>query len=116
MLFPSLDSLATKEVITAAREATIEQAAHLMDRHNIRDVIITGAGDNHILTASDLIRFRLEGIDYSTPLTDLPLNRVPSVPPTANVLEAIEAIREGWTTSAWWTLRAHWVESSATPI
>ncbi len=95
MLFPSLDSLATKEVITASREATIQEAIALMNQHNIRDVIVTGAGDYHILTAPDLIRFRLEGVDYTTPLSQLVLSRVPSVSPQANVLEAIEAISEG---------------------
>lgn len=95
MLFPSLDSLATVEVITAPREATIQEAVKLMTVHNIRDVIINAHRDYYILTAQDLIRFRLEGVGYETPLSAVPLSRVPQVPPHANVLEAMEAVKEG---------------------
>lgn len=95
MLFPSLDSLATIDVITAPREATISEAMGLMKRHNIRDVIIEAHQDYYILTAQDLIRFRLEGVGYETPLSAVPLSRVPQVPPQANVLEAMEAVKEG---------------------
>lgn len=95
MLFPTLETLSTKTVIAINREKSINDAIALMTKHNIRDVIVISLDDFYIFTAKDLIRLKLEGVSYDTALTTVPLSRVPQLPPQTNILEAMDAVRDG---------------------
>lgn len=95
MLFPTLDTLATKNVILIDRERSISDAVEMMKQHNIRNIIVKSIDDYYILTAADLIRFKLDAVDYSTPLGSVPLGRVPQFPPEINVLEAMDSVHDG---------------------
>lgn len=93
MLLPKLLDIATKNVISLPDHASIDEAISLMATKNLRDVIITGERGLRILTPRELIQFRLQRVDFSTPLTEVVLNKVPVLHPQATIFQALDVIR-----------------------
>jgi signal transduction histidine kinase/DNA-binding NarL/FixJ family response regulator/predicted transcriptional regulator len=93
MLLPRLLDIATKNVISLPDQGSIDDAISLMATKNLRDVIITGERGLRILTPRELIQFRLQQIDFSTPLSDVVLNKVPVLHPEATIFQALDVIR-----------------------
>ncbi|MGM0534410.1 MAG: CBS domain-containing protein, partial [Campylobacterota bacterium] len=93
MYYPKLIEIATKDVITVNTKDTVAKAVSLMDRYNIRDIIVTAEGEFFILTATYLLQLELENISFSTPLKQLPLHKAVVVDEQATVLEGLKAIQ-----------------------
>ncbi|SFR52535.1 PAS domain-containing protein [Thiomicrospira sp. ALE5] len=93
MLLPKLSEIATPNVITIADCHSINDAVHLMAERKLRDVIVTGEAGLRILTTRELIHFRLQQVNFDQPLRQVELNAVPTLPPEAPVLQALEVIR-----------------------
>ena len=93
MYLPKLGEIATPDVITILDSRTITEAVHLMAKHNLRDVIVTGDLGLRILTSRELIQFRLQDVSFDQPLSQVTLNQVPTLSPQTNVLEGLEVIR-----------------------
>lgn len=93
MFFPKLSQVATRDVITLDDSHSIQEAVHLMHEHNIRDVIIDGSAGLRILTARELVGFRAKRLDFSTLLSQVPLNNVPQMSPEANVIDGLAMIK-----------------------
>ncbi|AHF02204.1 hypothetical protein THIAE_02775 [Thiomicrospira aerophila AL3] len=95
MFFPTLASIATKNVITLADDRSIQHAVDLMDQHQLRDVVITGKSGLRMLTARELIAFRLQELDFDQPLADVDLQKVNSLAETATVIDGLSALKQG---------------------
>ena len=93
MHFPTLADIATPEVITIDANESVQAAIHRMVAHNLRDIIVTHHHDWRILTSRELIALRLKEVPFDTPLSYMHLNPVPTLPPQANALEALDVIR-----------------------
>ncbi|AHF02201.1 hypothetical protein THIAE_02760 [Thiomicrospira aerophila AL3] len=93
MLLPKLSEIATPNVITIADSQSINDAVHLMAERKLRDMIVTGEAGLRILTTRELIHFRLQQVNFDQPLRQVELNAVPTLPPEAPVLQALEVIR-----------------------
>ena len=93
MFFPKLSQIATSKVITVDDQRTIQQAVHCMHEHQIRDVIVTGESGLRILTAKELIEFRVLNIDFETPLYKTRLNVVPQLSPEDSVIDGLNVIK-----------------------
>lgn len=94
MIFPRLDSIATRNVIILDGHATVDLALQAMCTHHIRDVVVRlEAGAYRILLATDL--GDCQGTDYTTRLDQLPLQPLPTQPPEASAMDGIEALRAG---------------------
>jgi len=94
MFLPSLASIATKNVITITVNDTINDAINIMNSKNIRDVIVTSAQNHYIITIHDIIKFQLDGVDFSQKLSNVKLQTVPEVSIKASLFEAIDSIKE----------------------
>ncbi|MBE0506850.1 MAG: response regulator [Marinospirillum sp.] len=94
MYLPKLAEIATPVVITLADEASIHDAVHLMAERGLRDVVVTGRQGLRILTSRELIKFRLQEIDFNLPLQQMALNQVPKTSPDQNALEGLNIIRQ----------------------
>lgn len=68
MFFPSLGLIATTNVITVDIHENVQTALNRMHEHNHRSVIVVDGPQHYILTSKDIIRLRLEGIGFETPL------------------------------------------------
>ncbi|MFP4079493.1 MAG: CBS domain-containing protein, partial [Ectothiorhodospira sp.] len=98
MYFPTLESIATRQVITLRGDCCIREGARAMDRYGVRNVVVL-VGDRdrefRVLRVADLLALRADGVPFDTPLSTLDLPRVPTLPPDADVLEGIDRMRDG---------------------
>jgi CBS domain-containing protein len=77
MFFPTLGLIATTDVISVDLHHTVQDALDKMHEHNHRSIIVVNKTLHYIITTKDIIRLRLEGVDFSTP----PLANHPSSAP-----------------------------------
>lgn len=94
MFFPKLTQVATSDVITIDDHNTLQQAVHVMHEQQIRDVIVTGDEGLRILTAKELIEFRVLEMSFDSPLNQLPLNKVPILSPNDSVIDGLNVMKD----------------------
>lgn len=92
MRFPTLQSIATRQVITLNDRASLADALALMNQHTIRSVLVSTAKGYRLLQTKDLMAFHLQGISFTVPLSQVLLPRALHLPPEAEVQEAIKLI------------------------
>lgn len=88
----TLESLATRKVISLDEEASLAQALALMNQYTLRSLIITSRKGYRLLEAKNVMDFHLQGIDFNSPLSQLLLPRALQLPPEANLQDAIKYI------------------------
>jgi len=89
MFFPTLGLIATTNVITVDIHDTIQDALHQMHIHNHRSVIVVNKTLHYIITTKDIIRLKLDGISFSTPLSQIDLRPLPMVDKESNIINAL---------------------------
>lgn len=89
MFFPNLGLIATTNVITVDIRETVQDALNAMHEHNHRSVVVVNGSLHHILTTKDIIRFKLERIDFSTPLSQIRLHPLPLIYKENNIVSAM---------------------------
>lgn len=89
MFFPTLGLIATTNVITVDIHQTIEDALNKMHEHNHRSIVVTNKTLHYILTTKDVIRLKLEGIAFATPLSQIILRPLPMVDKDSNIINAL---------------------------
>lgn len=94
MLFPTLLEIATHRVRTLEDHHTLEEALHVLDRSNLRDIVITGSQGWRMLTARELMAFELQQIPFDRPLAELSLQPVCVLPENKTVLDALIALKQ----------------------
>jgi len=94
MLTPNILDIATQDVVSIADTKTIKDAIELMYAHRHRDVIILPTNSSHysILTASDLIKLKLQNINFDTPIKEIKFSLVSTVLMSKTVAEALTEI------------------------
>ncbi len=88
---PTLRAIATAQIVTIEQEATIHEAVARMQKHDLRDLVVTGGSLLQLIDAQSVIRFHLEGIDFDPPLSALKLSALESIREETSILEALEA-------------------------
>jgi CBS domain-containing protein len=68
MKFPLINELVTTNVTQVKIDDTLNDAIHLMHQENHRNVIVNDKNRFFIVTASDLLKLKLKGHDFSKPL------------------------------------------------
>lgn len=89
MEFPSVDTIATTELVALPESITIREAVQAMKQHNLRDLIIQGASEYRLICANDLICLRIEGADFNARLSQVALPKVQKLHHKASVLDAL---------------------------
>ncbi|MBK1690881.1 PAS domain S-box protein [Ectothiorhodospira mobilis] len=92
MTLNRLQDLATADVVALPETASVQEAMEAMHHHDIRDVVVRGREGYRVLTADALVPLRLEGWDFTTPLSRLELPRLPVLSVEDSVLEALALI------------------------
>jgi len=94
MLTPNILDIATKDVVSILDTQTINAAIELMYAHRHRDVIIIPTDSSHysIITANDLIRLKIQEIDFDTKIKDIKFNLVSTVSIHKTVSDALTEI------------------------
>ncbi len=94
MFFPSLGLIATTNVITVDINENVQTALNRMHEHNHRSVIVVDGPQHYILTSKDIIRLRLEGIGFETPLFKVHLRPLPLISRESNIVNALNLTNE----------------------
>lgn len=94
MFFPSLGLIATTNVITVDIHENVQTALNRMHEHNHRSVIVVDGPQHYILTSKDIIRLRLEGIGFETPLFKVHLRPLPLISRESNIVNALNLTNE----------------------
>ncbi|MDD2781598.1 diguanylate cyclase [Sulfuricurvum sp.] len=94
MFFPTLGLIATTNVITASIHHTIQDALNKMDFHNHRSIVVVNQTLHHIISTKDMIRLKLEGVPFSTPLSLLSLRLLPMIDKESNIVNALNLTNE----------------------
>lgn len=92
MQFPTLQSLATTQVISLNEQASLAEALSLMNKHTIRSLLVNSSQGYRLLQTKDLMAFHLQGINFNVPLAQVLLPRALQLPPEVDVQEAIKLI------------------------
>ncbi len=94
MTFPYVIDLATKEVIKIDENQKLEDAVRLMHLHNVRDIVVTKEGSScyRMITANDLIRFKLERASFDVQIKELKLDTISSVSYDTSLSDALKEV------------------------
>lgn len=94
MTFPHVIDLATKEVIKIDENQRLEDAVQLMYLHGVRDIVVTKEGESRfrMITANDLIRFKVERVSFDMQIKELKLDRISSVPYDTSLSDALKEV------------------------
>ncbi len=94
MFFPTLELISTTDVISANINETVGDVLKKMHAHNHRSIVVVNGPLHHIITSKDLIRLKVEKIDFSTPLSQIELRTLPRLDKTSNVINALNVTDE----------------------
>jgi diguanylate cyclase len=89
MFFPTLGLIATTNVITVDIHHTIQDALNQMHQHNHRSIVVVNKTLHYIITTKDIIRLKLDGTPFSTPLTQVELRPLPLIDKESNIINAL---------------------------
>jgi diguanylate cyclase len=89
MFFPTLEMIASTDVICADINDTVNDALRKMYEHEHRSIVVVNGSLHHIITSKDLIRLKVEKIDFSTRLSQIPLHTLPRLSKESNVINAL---------------------------
>ncbi len=92
MQFPTLQTLATTQVISLNEQSSLAEALSLMNKHTIRSLLVNSSQGYRLLQTKDLMAFHLQGVNFDVPLAQVLLPRALQLPPEADVQEAIKFI------------------------
>lgn len=95
MDLPRLIDIATKTVITIDENQRLSDAVASMYRHNIRDIVVTREGSHHygLITANDLIRFKVERVEFDAQIKELKVDQVSTISSEATLLDAFKEVQ-----------------------
>lgn len=94
MFFPTLGLIATTNVITVDIHNTIQDALNKMHEYNHRSIVVVNKTLHYIITTKDIIRLKLEGIPFSTPLSQIQLRPLPLIEKESNIINALNLTNE----------------------
>ncbi len=90
-MFPTVEQICTKEIVTIDINHTIEAAVRAMTNANVRSVLIISEAleEYFILTVNDTITYKIQNIPLQTKLSNLTLKEVKKIDAKTNILEII---------------------------
>lgn len=89
MFFPSLGLIATTDVISVGIHESIQDALKKMHDSNHRSVVVVNGSLHYIISSKDMIRLRVQGTDFSNPLSQIELRLLPMLDKESNVIHAL---------------------------
>lgn len=94
MFFPTLGLIATTDVITVDIHHTVQDALDKMHQYNHRSIIVINNTLHYIITTKDIIRLKLEEVDFATPLSQITLRPLPLIDKESNIINALNLTNE----------------------
>ena len=78
MSLPTLHDIAVPITISIDEKQKLKDAVDIMYQNNILDIIVIHEGEHHygLITANDLIRFKMENIDFDSTIQSLQVSKI----------------------------------------
>lgn len=89
MLFPTLESIATKDIVSVEMSQTVNDAIQVMRQSRHEMLIVKSRELYYLLTTRDLVRFQVENISFDTPLSQISLHIIPTFPKEQNIISVL---------------------------
>ncbi len=95
MNLPRLSDIATKTVITIDDDQRLEDAVKAMHDNNHRDIIVIQKGSHRygLITANDLIRFKLERVKFDIQIKELKIDHINTITKDATLMDAFKEVQ-----------------------
>ena len=92
--FPKVSDISTKDVLYIEDSKTIQDAIGLMHENGHRDIVINIQGKREfgLLKINDIVRLKLQDIDFSQQIKTIKYDMVPSINDRESVLECLKEI------------------------
>ncbi len=94
MEFPKVSDISSKNVLYIDESKSIQEAVNLMYKNDHRDVVISSnkKGKFGLLKVNDIIKFKLQKVDFSSKITSIKYDLIPSINENESVLECLKEI------------------------
>ncbi|HEX5328726.1 diguanylate cyclase [Sulfuricurvum sp.] len=89
MFFPTLGLIATTDVISVDIHQSIQDALDKMHHYNHRSIVVVNKTLHYIITTKDIIALKLDGVCFSTPLSQVTLRPLPLIDKESNIINAL---------------------------
>lgn len=90
MRFPSINDIATTNVITIDINDTASNAIDKMLKHEHRHVVVVDGYEYFIISVVDILHLQEKNIALETPLSKLKLKKIPVINKNKNILDSLE--------------------------
>lgn len=94
MFFPTLGLIATTNVVTVDIHQSIQDALDQMHQHDHRSIVVVNKTLHYIISIKDIIRLKLDGVCFSTPLSQIELRSLPLIDKESNIMNALNLTNE----------------------
>ena len=96
MDFPKVSDISSKDVLCIKETQTIQEAIDLMYSNNHRDIVvlIEDKEEFGLLKVNDIIRLKLQEIDFSNQIKSVKYDMIPSIDENKSVIEALKEINQ----------------------
>lgn len=95
MNFPRLSDIATRTVITIDEDQRLEDAIKAMHENNHRDIVVIQKGAHRygLITANDLIRFKIERVDFNVQIKELKIDHINTIKKDSTLMDAFKEVQ-----------------------
>lgn len=94
MDFPKINDISSKEVLYIKEDQSIQEAIDLMYKYDHRNIVILIEGKKEfgLLKVNDIIRLKLQNIDFSQIIKSIKYDIIPSINENSSVIEGLKEI------------------------
>jgi diguanylate cyclase (GGDEF)-like protein len=96
MFFPKIKEIMTRDVVKIDINLHLSDALKMMQKHDIRDVVVCDNKNHQIslLSSNDLLRQYLLNSDLNRPISEITIPRLPLVDKEASILDVVKKFNE----------------------
>ncbi|OAI16401.1 hypothetical protein A1507_00615 [Methylomonas koyamae] len=93
-LFPTVGTIAQREILRATLETSMREVSELLSRYNVSSVVIEQADGHYVFSVEDLLVHVHEGGQTSAKLGDLPIRKVACIGENEHILAGLDELEK----------------------
>lgn len=93
-LFPTVGTIAQREILRATLETSLREVSELLSRYNVSSVVIEQTDGHYVFSVEDLLVHIHEGGQTSAKLSDLPIRKVACIGEHEHILAGLDLLEK----------------------
>jgi diguanylate cyclase len=93
-IFPTVASIAKKNVLLASPEITVRAATQMMYEHNVSSILLEKNNERYIFSVEDLLQYVHDGDNVNLVLSQLQMHKAVCIRDDEHVLAALESLEK----------------------